>query len=395
MTIALLPRFQIADTSKILIGRECLTMSIPMSNSMTLSDFWGRFRHALHRDRSIYTTIAGAIAMVVALSAVYSIESQLALMIYLDLFVLMGACLLIASVVFYFFYLAYNRHPHPLSAYWEKLRSIIRAPHEIIAFFLLMVSLSISFSAFTSLKSMIPVIVPYQFDPLFAHIDRLIHFGVDPWIITHTIFDHPIATSIINFLYNLWFFICWSVLIFFMIPIQSPGLRKRYLVSFLLCWIIIGGLLATMMSSVGPCFYYEITGADDFLPLTHRLAIQDQWLGTNFDSFAIWAVDTQQNLWNLYAQRQTALGSGISAMPSMHVSIAVLMALGMGGIDKRLAVPFWLYAAIILVGSVHLAWHYAIDGYLAAVLTLVIWRFTQRLGDDTEPGRPQRPVRLP
>jgi hypothetical protein len=329
--------------------------------------------------------VAGATAMVAALSAVYSIESQLALMIYLDLFVLMGACLLIASVVFYFFYLAYIRHPHPLAAYREKLRSIIKAPHEIIAFFLLMVSLSVGFSAFTSLKSMIPMIVPYQHDPLFAHIDRLIHFGTDPWIITHTIFNHPIATSIINFFYNLWFFVCWSVLIFFMIPIQSPGLRNRYLVSFLLCWMIIGGLLATMMSSVGPCFYYAITGgADDFLPLMQRLAGQEQWLETNFDSFAIWAIDTQQKLWDLYAQRQTALGSGISAMPSMHVSTAVLMALGMGGVDKRLAIPFWLYAAIILVGSVHLAWHYAIDGYLAAVLTLVIWRLTQRLGDAKE-----------
>ena len=331
--------------------------------------------------------------MVAALSAIYSVESQLALMIYLDLFVLMGVCLLIASAVIYFFYLAYNRHPHPLAAYWEKFLSVINAPHEIFAFFLLMVSLSIGFSAFTSLKSMIPMIVPYQYDPLFADIDRWVHFGTDPWMITHAIFNHPISTSIINFFYNLWFFICWSVLIFFMIPGRSSGLRNRYLVSFLLCWIVIGGLLATMMSSAGPCFFYEITGgADEFLPLMQRLASQEQWLSTNFDSFAIWAVDTQQNLWDLYAQRQTALGSGISAMPSMHVSIAVLMALGMGAVDKRLAIPFWIYATIILVGSVHLAWHYAIDGYLAAILTLVIWRLTRRLDDTIETDEPQCPV---
>jgi hypothetical protein len=30
-------------------------------------------------------------------------------------------------------------------------------------------------------------------------------------------------------------------------------------------------------------------------------------------------------------------------------------------------------AAVILVGSVHLGWHYAIDGYAAIVGTLVIW----------------------
>jgi hypothetical protein len=34
----------------------------------------------------------------------------------------------------------------------------------------------------------------------------------------------------------------------------------------------------------------------------------------------------------------------------------------------------WGYLALILVGSVHLAWHYAIDGYVSILAVLLIWR---------------------
>jgi hypothetical protein len=32
-----------------------------------------------------------------------------------------------------------------------------------------------------------------------------------------------------------------------------------------------------------------------------------------------------------------------------------------------------LYAGVVLVGSVHLGWHYAVDGYLSIVGALAIW----------------------
>ncbi len=105
---------------------------------------------------------------------------------------------------------------------------------------------------------------------------------------------------------------------------------------------------------------------------------QQQWLQEHYDFLAIWSIDTQKALWEIHAQRQAAIGSGISAMPSMHISTSVLMALGMGSINKRLAILFWAYAAVIQIGSVHLAWHYAIDGYLAAALTLIIWKLASK-----------------
>ena len=88
----------------------------------------------------------------------------------------------------------------------------------------------------------------------------------------------------------------------------------------------------------------------------------------------VWALKVQDGLWQAHMTGTYDLGRGISAMPSIHVSAAVLFALLGWRVDRRLGIAFTVFAVAILVGSVHLAWHYAIDGYLAAVLTVVIWR---------------------
>ena len=79
-------------------------------------------------------------------------------------------------------------------------------------------------------------------------------------------------------------------------------------------------------------------------------------------------------MWGYYLEGTPSLGSGISAMPSMHVSIAVLVALVSSQVSKKAGCIFWLFALIIQIGSVHLGWHYAIDGYMATALTVLIWK---------------------
>ncbi|MCZ6764391.1 MAG: PAP2 family protein, partial [Alphaproteobacteria bacterium] len=43
---------------------------------------------------------------------------------------------------------------------------------------------------------------------------------------------------------------------------------------------------------------------------------------------------------------------------------------------------FGIYAAAIMIGSVHLAWHYAIDGYLGALMAWGIWWLSGHLVRD-------------
>ncbi len=64
---------------------------------------------------------------------------------------------------------------------------------------------------------------------------------------------------------------------------------------------------------------------------------------------------------------------GITAMPSMHIAITTVVALVLVRTRAWLAVvavPLWLF---MMVASVHLGWHYAIDGYASALGAGAIW----------------------
>lgn len=232
----------------------------------------------------------------------------------------------------------------------------------------------ISFLAsFVYTKSLIKVFHPFSFDAAFYELDRLLTFGIDPWIITHKLFGSVVATFIIDWAYNAWFAIKWLMFILFVIKVDKPGLRIQYFMASFLCWILLGSIMATSLSSAGPVYYEHIVGSTvEYGPLMDRLAdINAQLVNQGLPGLK--ALELQATLWYNNSLGMQNLVSGISAMPSMHVSIAVLMALGGWGLNRTLGLLLTLYAAIIMIGSVHLAWHYAADGYVSIIGTLAIW----------------------
>jgi membrane-associated phospholipid phosphatase len=90
----------------------------------------------------------------------------------------------------------------------------------------------------------------------------------------------------------------------------------------------------------------------------------------NHTSFALTAMD---ELWKNY-ETGTGLINGISAMPSMHVGASILFAiLGFSSGKKWLGYLMSAFAVLIFIGSIHLGWHYAIDGYAGAAVAVVCW----------------------
>lgn len=224
------------------------------------------------------------------------------------------------------------------------------------------------FSVFTSFKSMIPVIHPFAFDPLFAKIDKALHFGHHPWEIIFPVFKIAALTTFLSFIYKTWFVAKFSVLYWQAFSMKRPLLREQFFITYILTWIINGTLLATLLSSAGPCFYGAVTGLDD--PYAPLMA----FLHESNKISPVWDLFAQDYLWKAYKDVSVTLFSGISAMPSMHISLAFLFALVGWRAGKKTGIFFTIYLVLMLIGSVHLGWHYAIDGYVGMLTTYLIWK---------------------
>ncbi len=60
-------------------------------------------------------------------------------------------------------------------------------------------------------------------------------------------------------------------------------------------------------------------------------------------------------------------------MPSMHIAAGFLLFLLTLRLHWALRLVAGAYVVLLLIGSVHLGWHYAIDGYVSIICTYAIW----------------------
>jgi hypothetical protein len=100
------------------------------------------------------------------------------------------------------------------------------------------------------------------------------------------------------------------------------------------------------------------------------------------EHYPVFVLAVQDQLLAWHQQGNHGLATGISAMPSMHVSMALLFALSISKVSKVSRVAgacAWIFVGTIFVASVHLAYHYAVDGYVAAAATLAIWALAKPL----------------
>lgn len=241
-------------------------------------------------------------------------------------------------------------------------------------------------TTFTFFKSAIPLIQPYVWDATLNEWDRLIHGGTQPWELLHPLLGYPLITGAINVLYNLWYFVMYAILVLQAFAMKDRCLRMQFLLSFVVTWILLGTGGAIWLSSMGPCYFPSFSQeSGPYAPLMAYLREVNEQI-------PVWALDVQKLLWDNYQANSAGVGSGISAMPSMHVATAVLLALFGWRHSRAAGVALTGYALLILIGSVHLGWHYALDGYVGGVGAVAVWWLVGRFLVRREAGPGPRPA---
>lgn len=231
-------------------------------------------------------------------------------------------------------------------------------------------------ASFNAFKQMVLPAAGFRFDPLFASLDRALFLGHDPWRITHGLFGSPGATGFIDTAYHGWFVpMSLGVMVCAWLPRESFRLRTQYLLSYIAIWIGIGTVLAFLLPAAGPCFYTHFVGpAPEFQALMERLATDQTALGR-----PVTALTIQHMLLQSFGGGGLAVGGGISAMPSVHNALAVVFAFAAFRLNRWAGIAMAGYAALIWFGSIHLGWHYAIDGIAAVALAFGIWKLAGRI----------------
>jgi len=263
--------------------------------------------------------------------------------------------------------LVQGRHQSPVSFAVANLKALLLS--SMLARYLYgSAILALFMGAFLYNKTMIPVVVPFQWDETFARWDAALLGGYQPWQILQPMVGMPWITLVFDVTYTLWVpmvFLFWAGLL--ASPRVPEAVRVRYWRATVASWILIGLVMATIFSSAGPCYFADVVPGTAS-PYADLMSYLDDVAA----SYPLSSNLTRDFLWQVYTG-QVDLPGGISAMPSMHNAQAALFVVVAYSIDRRFGHVMLAFGALIFFGSIHLGWHYAVDGIVAIPAALAIW----------------------
>ena len=261
---------------------------------------------------------------------------------------------------------------------WRERRRMVgdslspRAIGRVLSGMLCLFSFVLFMGSFTTFKNLMPVIRGgFPDDILLAEIDRVLSFGQDPGAVLVEFAGSPVLRQVIEWNYGILWGLFGFIPVFFICTMKAAdGLRLRYLLTVVSAWAIVGSLLALIFLSAGPAFYGKVTGD------VQRFAVVLDFLSAGTPGTAAMF---QDYLWSSYISGDAALGTGISAFPSVHVAMAMTNALFLREINRTAGWFGFAYVGLVLFSSVYLGWHYAIDGYVSIIIVLGLYAVIRRL----------------
>ncbi len=280
--------------------------------------------------------------------------------------------------ILYFLFLLFLVRLYQFSRTLDRNDSIISAlfkaykadPYQPVRWCIFAVLAVVSFTAFISIfmsvKTAIPEMVPFYFDEAAYKIDRFLFLGHDPWQLLAPLFAYTKVISVIDFFYTAWAaFIAGTWFYCFTSRAMNITRRYQFCLAMILLWIVAGNVVATLLSSAGPVYYEYFTGdATAYAGLMSELA--------RINEIApLGAVEYHGVLLDMYENSSRRIG-GISALPSIHCgsTLLLLITFWKSPLPRLLMIGF---TAIIFIGSVLLAWHYAIDGLIVIPMAFACW----------------------
>lgn len=262
--------------------------------------------------------------------------------------------------------LVYEKPASPVRALIGDARSLLGAPVRFVNALPVVIAVLLCSKAMLDIKMNIPALNPFDWDETLMRLDGQLHGGYQPWEWLQPFVGNAATTFAIANVYILWFFVLVGAWVYVAFRPTFDVLRLQFFISIMIAWLFGGTLLAAIFSSAGPVYYGSLGLAPDpFAPLMNYLHATDA-------TVPLLALDAQKLLWDGYTG-QVEPFMGISAFPSMHNAMATLVALLAWRLHRVAGIALTIFAALILVGSVHLAWHYAIDSYAGIVIGIASW----------------------
>jgi len=216
----------------------------------------------------------------------------------------------------------------------------------------------------------------YDWDRTFHGWDLVLHGGLEPWRWVHPLVGFPAATQIIDQTYFAWYYVVTVCLVWQAWNTHRPA-RTRFFVAYALTIVLLGTAMAHVFASGGPVFYAGlVAGPDPYAPLV-------AYLEQVHAHEPLRAVQLQRLVWANHVTGAREFWLSMSAMPSLHVGLAVIFACAGWDQSRRLGLLLTGFAAMTLLGSVSLGWHYAVDGYVAVAGAVACWWVADRCTQGT------------